>query len=82
MRARGVRPDKIIICVLTDGYENASRAFTRQQICKRFAFGIPPQKNGDYAFPLHILACLKSNGTVEHAEKRRAAEPQPKWSAE
>jgi type I restriction enzyme M protein len=28
----------------------------------RFAFGIPPQKNGDYAFLLHILACLKSTG--------------------
>jgi len=28
----------------------------------RFAFGIPPKKNGDYAFLLHILASLKSNG--------------------
>ena len=28
----------------------------------RFAFGIPPQKNGDFAFLLHILACLKSTG--------------------
>ena len=28
----------------------------------RFAFGVPPQKNGDYAFLLHILACLKSTG--------------------
>jgi type I restriction enzyme M protein len=28
----------------------------------RFAFGIPPRKNGDYAFLLHILACLKSTG--------------------
>jgi len=28
----------------------------------RFAFGIPPKKNGDYAFLLHILACLKSTG--------------------
>ncbi len=26
----------------------------------RFTFGIPPKKNGDYAFLLHILACLKS----------------------
>jgi type I restriction enzyme M protein len=25
-------------------------------------FGIPPDKNGDYAFLLHILASLKSNG--------------------
>jgi type I restriction enzyme M protein len=28
----------------------------------RFVFGIPPKKNGDYAFLLHILACLKSTG--------------------
>jgi len=29
---------------------------------KRFEFGIPPKKNGDFAFLLHILASLKSNG--------------------
>jgi type I restriction enzyme M protein len=28
----------------------------------RFSFGIPPDKNGDYAFLLHILASLKSTG--------------------
>ncbi len=28
----------------------------------RFVFGIPPRKNGDYAFLLHILTCLKSTG--------------------
>ncbi len=28
----------------------------------RFGYGIPPQKNGDFAFLLHILACLKSTG--------------------
>ena len=28
----------------------------------RFAYGIPPAKNGDYAFLLHILASLKSTG--------------------
>jgi type I restriction enzyme M protein len=28
----------------------------------RFALGVPPQKNGDYAFLLHILSCLKSTG--------------------
>ena len=28
----------------------------------RFAFGIPPKKNGDYAFLLHMLASLKSTG--------------------
>jgi type I restriction enzyme M protein len=29
---------------------------------RRFAFGIPPKKNGDYAFLLHLLASLKSTG--------------------
>lgn len=28
----------------------------------RFEYGTPPAKNGDYAFLLHILACLKSTG--------------------
>jgi type I restriction enzyme M protein len=28
----------------------------------RFAYGIPPAKNGDYAFLLHVLASLKSTG--------------------
>ena len=28
----------------------------------RFEFGIPPTKNGDFAFLLHILASLKSTG--------------------
>ncbi|MCA9950817.1 MAG: type I restriction-modification system subunit M, partial [Anaerolineales bacterium] len=28
----------------------------------RFAYGIPPAKNGDYAFLLHILKSLKSTG--------------------
>jgi type I restriction enzyme M protein len=29
---------------------------------KRFEYGIPPAKNGDYAFLLHIIASLKSTG--------------------
>jgi type I restriction enzyme M protein len=29
---------------------------------KRFEFGIPPKKKGDYAFLLHVLTCLKSTG--------------------
>lgn len=28
----------------------------------RFAFGVPPKKNGDYAFLLHILASMKTTG--------------------
>jgi type I restriction enzyme M protein len=28
----------------------------------RFEFGVPPKKNGDFAFLLHILTTLKSNG--------------------
>ena len=35
-------------------------------VFKRFKFGdqtlVPPKKNGDYAFLLHIIACLKSTG--------------------
>jgi type I restriction enzyme M protein len=29
---------------------------------KRFEYGIPPEKNGDYAFLLHILKSMKSTG--------------------
>ena len=29
---------------------------------KRFKFGIPPAKNGDYAFLLHLISSLKSTG--------------------
>ncbi|HCN3249922.1 TPA: N-6 DNA methylase, partial [Escherichia coli] len=28
----------------------------------RFSWGIPPEKNGDYAFLLHIIKSLKSTG--------------------
>ena len=28
----------------------------------RFGYGIPPAKNGDYAFLLHLIASLRSNG--------------------
>ena len=28
----------------------------------RFAYGVPPAKNGDYAFLLHLIASLKSKG--------------------
>ncbi|MCE2486716.1 MAG: SAM-dependent DNA methyltransferase [Desulfurellaceae bacterium] len=30
--------------------------------CKRFEYGIPPAKNGDYAFLLHLITSLKSKG--------------------
>jgi type I restriction enzyme M protein len=29
---------------------------------RRFEYGVPPAKNGDYAFLLHVLASLKSKG--------------------
>ena len=29
---------------------------------RRFPYGLPPRKNGDYAFLLHVLASLKSTG--------------------
>lgn len=35
---------------------------TEQDPYERFKYGMPPVKNGDYAFLLHILASLKSQG--------------------
>lgn len=40
----------------TNGFDPANDRYGR------FSLGVPPQKNGDYAFLLHILACLKSTG--------------------
>jgi len=40
----------------SNGFDPANDIF------HRFEFGIPPKKNGDYAFLLHILASLKSTG--------------------
>jgi type I restriction enzyme M protein len=40
----------------TSGFNPAEDEF------KRFPYGIPPAKNGDFAFFLHILASLKSTG--------------------
>ncbi len=40
----------------TTGFNPAEDAY------KRFDYGIPPEKNGDYAFLLHILRSLKSSG--------------------
>jgi type I restriction enzyme M protein len=33
-----------------------------QDVYDRFRYGMPPPKNGDYAFMLHMLASLKSTG--------------------
>ncbi len=40
----------------SNGFSPATDAF------RRFEYGVPPAKNGDYAFLLHILASLKSTG--------------------
>src|SRR5437667_153491 len=40
----------------SNGFDPANDLF------HRFTFGAPPQKNGDLAFVLHILTCLKSTG--------------------
>jgi type I restriction enzyme M protein len=40
----------------TNGLDTANDLF------KRFEYGIPPAKNGDFAFLLHILTSLKSTG--------------------
>lgn len=42
----------------TNGFDPSNDEFGR------FPYGIPPEKNGDYAFLLHILASLKSTGTA------------------
>jgi type I restriction enzyme M protein len=34
----------------------------KQDMYKRFTWGIPPEKNGDYTFLLHIITSLKSTG--------------------
>ena len=33
-----------------------------EKLFKRFEYGIPPEKNGDYAFLLHLIKSLKSKG--------------------
>lgn len=35
---------------------------TASDLYKRFVYGTPPEKNGDYAFLLHILASMKATG--------------------
>jgi len=40
----------------SNGFDAANDLYSR------FVYGIPPKKNGDYAFLLHILTCLKSTG--------------------
>jgi type I restriction enzyme M protein len=40
----------------SNGFNPAEDEFSR------FEFGVPPAKNGDMAFLLHILACMKSTG--------------------
>ena len=35
---------------------------SENDVYQRFQYGIPPRKNGDYAFLLHILTSLKSTG--------------------
>ena len=42
----------------TNGFDPA------HDLYQRFPYGVPPPKNGDYAFLLHVLASLKSTGTA------------------
>ncbi len=39
-----------------------SHGLTNENEFNRFIYGLPPEKNGDYAFLLHVLASLKSTG--------------------
>src|SRR5207245_1439131 len=40
----------------SNGFDPANDQF------ERFPYGVPPKKNGDYAFLLHVIASLKSTG--------------------
>jgi len=48
----------------TNGVNTANDEF------HRFDLGVPPAKNGDYAFLLHLITSLKSNGTYLYIDKQ------------
>ena len=44
---------------------------------RRFEYGVPPARNGDYAFLLHLIASLKSRGQgCDHSSARRTVSRQ------
>ena len=44
----------------------------------RFEYGVPPARNGDYAFLLHLVTSLKSKGGRHHPAPRRAVPGEPR----
>ena len=45
-----------------NGFAKDEKKKTINDLYGRFDYGVPPSKNGDYAFLLHIIRSLKSNG--------------------
>jgi type I restriction enzyme M protein len=45
-----------------NGFAKDEKKKTITDLYGRFDYGVPPSKNGDYAFLLHIVRSLKSNG--------------------
>jgi type I restriction enzyme M protein len=43
-------------------WRNGINPLPEHDLYRRFEFGVPPNKNGDYAFLLHLLSSLKSTG--------------------
>ena len=61
--ARKLKTFDFIVANPPFSVKNWTSGFTPEyDLYKRFPYGLPPQKNGDFAFLLHILASLKSTG--------------------
>lgn len=61
--ARKLKTFDFIVANPPFSVKNWTSGFTPEHdLYKRFPYGLPPQKNGDFAFLLHILASLKSTG--------------------
>ena len=45
-----------------NGFAKDEKKKTINDLYGRFEYGVPPSKNGDYAFLLHIISSLKSTG--------------------
>ncbi len=45
-----------------NGFAKDEKKNTINDLYNRFDYGLPPSKNGDYAFLLHIISSLKSTG--------------------
>ena len=50
-----------------NGFAKDEKKKTINDLFGRFDYGVPPAKNGDYAFLLHIISSLKSTGKGGHS---------------